>query len=91
MIDDNVGIMRVSANGGTPEPIIKPKEGEGFQRPQALPGGEWVLFTIRSVNARWDEAQIVTQLLKTGERRVLVSGGSDARYIPTGHLVYALA
>ena len=26
--------------------------------------------------------------LDTGERRVLVDGGSDARYLPTGHLVY---
>jgi len=28
--------------------------------------------------------------LRTGERKVLVDGGSDARYVPTGHIVYAL-
>jgi len=32
----------------------------------------------------------VAQSLKSGERRLLVPGGSDARYVPTGHLVYAL-
>jgi len=26
--------------------------------------------------------------LKSGERKVLVEGGSDARYVPTGHLLY---
>jgi serine/threonine-protein kinase len=39
---------------------------------------------------RWDEAHIVVQSLSSGQRTVLVQGGSDARYIPTGHLVYAL-
>ncbi len=39
---------------------------------------------------RWDQAQIVAQSLRTGERTVLVEGGSDARYVPTGHPVYAL-
>ena len=28
--------------------------------------------------------------METGERRVLIEGGSDARYVSTGHLVYAL-
>jgi serine/threonine-protein kinase len=30
------------------------------------------------------------QSLKSSERKTLVSGGSDGRYLPTGHLVYAL-
>ena len=65
--------------------------------PQVLPGGEWLLFTIvtgapaiATVDT-WDKAQIVVQSLKSSERRTLVSGGSDGRYLPTGHLVYALA
>ncbi len=85
------GIKRVSGNGGTTELLIEEKEGKRFHRPQALPGAEWVIFSISGKNINsWDDAQIVAQSLKTGERRILVSGGSDARYIPTGHLVYAL-
>jgi Tol biopolymer transport system component len=30
------------------------------------------------------------QSLESGERKILWEGGSDARYVPTGHLVYAL-
>ena len=37
---------------------------------------------------RWDKANIAVQSLATGERKVLIEGGADARYIPTGHLVY---
>ena len=85
------GIMRVSANGGTPELVVA-TEGELVHGPELLPGGEWVLFTLTRASGptRWDEAEIVVQSLESGERRVVWTGGSDARYVPTGHLVYAL-
>ena len=86
------GIMRVSANGGTPELVVPTEAPEQVHGPQMLPGGEWVLFTLTSASgaARWDEAQSVAQSLESGERKILWEGGSDARYLPTGHLVYAL-
>jgi len=40
--------------------------------------------------SRWDKARIVAESLKSHERKTLIDGGSDARYLPTGHLVYAL-
>jgi serine/threonine-protein kinase len=36
----------------------------------------------------WDVSRIVAQLLQTGERKVLIENGSDARYIPSGHIVF---
>ena len=86
------GIMRVSANGGTPELVVSVKAGEDGFRPQMLPGGGAVLFTLATGTAadRWDKAKIVVQSLPSGERKTLIDGGSDARYLPTGHLVYAL-
>jgi serine/threonine-protein kinase len=87
------GIVRVSANGGNPETIINVKANEIAHGPQMLPDGDTVLFTLAvgTVSDRWNKAQIVAQSLKSGERRVLVNGGSDARYISTGHLIYTLA
>ena len=85
------GIMQVSGASGTPALLIPVDEGESFYGPQMLPGGEWVLFTVRAVgNASWDEAQIVAQSVTTAERTVLIDGGRDGRYLPTGHLVYGL-
>jgi Tol biopolymer transport system component len=86
------GLMRVSANGGQPEVLVSVKDGEVAYGPQLLPGGEWVLFTVATATTAdaWDKAQVVVQSLKSSERRTLVSGGSDGRYVPTGHLVYAL-
>ena len=85
------GIRRVSANGGTPELVIPATEGEQVHGPQLLPDGESVLFSVTTSTGptRWDVAQIVVQSLRTGERTVVLQGGSDARYVPTGHLVYA--
>jgi len=60
--------------------------------PQLLPDGEHLLFTLARGAApdRWQKAQIVVQSLRTGERKTLVDGGSDGRYVSTGHLLYAL-
>jgi serine/threonine protein kinase len=84
------GISKIPAAGGTPEQVIEMSGGESAHGPYLLPGGEWVLFTLRSRSGDWDAASIVAQSLATKERKVLVRGGRDARYIPTGHLVYGL-
>ena len=84
------GIMRVSGDGGAPQLVVPAVDGELIYGPQLLPGNA-VLFSVTKGlgPARWDEGHIVVQSLSSGERTVLVQGGSDARYIPTGHLVYA--
>jgi len=85
------GIWQVRPSGGKPQVLIPrdPEKNEFHHGPQILPGGKAVLFTIRpSSTISWNNAQIVVQSLETGERRVLVEGGIDARYLPTGHLVY---
>ncbi len=86
----SAGISRVSASGGTPEVLIRDPGGLA-QSPQMLPSGRAVLFTLgRAVsNFDWSRAQVVVQSLDTGTREVLIDGGTDARYLPTGHLVYA--
>ena len=80
------GVMRVSPNGGTPEVLIALPANEGaFSDAQVLPGGQAVLFALAKGTSsdRWDKAQVVVQSLKSGERKTLVEGGSDARYVPT--------
>jgi serine/threonine-protein kinase len=84
------GILQVSAAGGTPEVLVPMSANEGLAHgPQMLPDGKSLLFTIGD-GSNWDDAQIVVQSWTTGERLVLIEGGRDARYVPTGHLVYAL-
>jgi serine/threonine-protein kinase len=86
------GIMRVSADGGTPTQIVQAREGEQIYGSQLLPGGRAVLFSVTTKQGpnRWDEAQVVAEDLSTHKRTVVVDGGSDPRYLKTGHVVYAL-
>ena len=86
------GIWQVSAAGGMPSQLIDLEPSEQAHGPQLLPGGEWVLFTLLPANVdSWDQAQIVAQSLRTRERVTLIERGHDARYIPTGHLLYGLS
>ena len=89
------GIMRVSAGGGTPALVVASNGGEQLDGPQLLPDNDTLLFSVSgpavfTQRNRWDSAQVVAQSLKSGTRKVLLSNGADARYLQSGHLVYAL-
>ena len=73
--------------------MVKVGQQESAYGPQLLPDGDNLLFTLASGNApdRWERAKIVIQSLRSGNRKILISGGSDARHLPTGHIVYVMA
>jgi serine/threonine-protein kinase len=83
------GVWRVRAAGGEPQNVIKLNANESAHGPQLLPDGRSVLFTLAQRGQSWDDAQIVAQSIDGGTREIIVQGGTDARYLPTGHLVYA--
>ena len=86
------GLWTVPGEGGPPRALTTPDAARGevtHRLPHALPGGG-LLFTVkRSVIWGWEKAQIVWQPAGGGQHTVLIEGGADARYVPTGHLVYA--
>lgn len=82
--------MGVPASGGTATPVSKVDRAAGERShrwPHALPGGKVVLHSL-GLGSTWDNAKVVAQRLDTGERKVVLNGGCDARYVPPGHLVY---
>ena len=86
-------ILRVFPNDGKTEVLLDLRNSEdGAFGPQLLPDGDTLLFTMaKRTNAalgRWDEAEIVAESRKTKLRKGLIKNGSDARYVPTGHIVY---
>jgi len=85
------GIWKVPASGGTGERLFAVKDGEQAHGPHLLPDHEWILYTLLPEGVgSWNRAQIVAQSMQTQERVTLIDGGRDARYLRTGHLVYAL-
>ncbi len=92
LFGQTAGIMRVSADGGSSEIIVPARNGERIYGAQLLPGGRAVLFsaTNKAGPNRWDEAQVLVEELSSHKRTVVADGGSDPRYLRTGHVVYAL-
>jgi serine/threonine-protein kinase len=85
------GIFRVSENGGKPELLVSVKD-EIAHGPQILPGGKAILYTLRAAGeSDWDKAKIVVQSLEQpgSARQLLFQGGRDARFVSTGHILYA--
>jgi eukaryotic-like serine/threonine-protein kinase len=87
---DDTGLWRVSADGGSPETLLRVPAREVGDRlgwPDVMPGGRWVVFT-KVKDGSEDNADVEALDVQTGERRILVRGGSRARYVSTGHLIY---
>ncbi len=85
------GIWRVPARGGQTELVVAPESGKSeraYLWPEVLPGGKTVLFTAWT-GGSFDGAHIVAYRLDAHEKRTVIDGGTYARYVPTGHLVYA--
>ena len=84
-------VLRVSAEGGVPEVIIDLPTGQSPLAPQMLPGGTELLLTEAAGPSadRWERAQITVVNLVTKKRTVVVEGGAHARYVPTGHIIFA--
>jgi serine/threonine-protein kinase len=71
------------------EPVTERREKELSHRlPRLLPGGDALLYTVRKRAWTWGDEQVVAQALATGERKVLLHDAVDARYVPSGHLVF---
>jgi Tol biopolymer transport system component len=86
-------IQIVQPDGGSPKTLVKVEKDQVVLRPQFLPGGRHLLYTLASASDAnlWDNARIVAHDLQTDRRVTVREGGSDGRYSPTGHLVYAVS
>jgi serine/threonine-protein kinase len=88
--DNGSGLYRVSADSGKPEILTAPdkvKEESSHRLPHWLPDSKGVLFTI--MREPFDPRPRIALLdLKTRQWRELLEDAVDARYVPTGHLVF---
>ncbi len=87
------GLFRVPASGGRAANFAKPDAAKGeteYSWPEILPGGKAILYTVfTSGGAR--QARVAVRQLDSGDAKVLVEGGNNPHYMPSGHLVYAVS
>jgi serine/threonine-protein kinase len=84
------GLIRVSADGGEPEILTTPdpkREETSHRLPYWLKNEKAALFTV--MKHRFDRRPGIALLrLDNREWKILLQDAADARYVPTGHLVF---
>jgi serine/threonine-protein kinase len=87
------GLRTISPSGGTPQIITEPNETRGevnHRLPHHLPDNRGILFVaVNDLNPHWGKTRILVYTESAAEPKLLKDGGSDARYLSSGHLVYA--
>jgi serine/threonine-protein kinase len=85
---DDRRIWRIPPTGA-PAAVTTPGDAEVRHcLPYPLPGEQVLLYTVRKRSRSWGDEEIVAQTLATGARKTLLVDAADARYVPTGHLVF---
>jgi serine/threonine-protein kinase len=92
-VDQNPGgIMSVPSTGGQPKEVLKIDFAAGERQhkyPFALPGRKALLATMTTADiATFDEARIVAFSTVTGQKKIVIQGGTHPRY-SSGYLLYA--
>jgi serine/threonine-protein kinase len=88
------GVFAVPGAGGAPVLLlaVDRERGERAMNPMMLPGDRDVLFTLVTTASNRGERggrSIAVQTLGSSERRVVIEGGRDARYVAQGRrLIY---
>ena len=75
-------VVSVSADGGPTRSVSS--QGAPSQSPVILPDGKSALLTVEAPGGG---RQIVVLALDTGQQRVLIEGGTEARFVNTGHIL----
>ena len=80
-------LSRVSASGGSKKILLSKWEDRSFY-PEILPGGKAVLFSVKTpYNPDYGEIAVLS--LESGKRQVVLAGGTNPRYSPSGHILFA--
>jgi serine/threonine-protein kinase len=86
-------LRRVSAEGGDVQRLTSASDTAAanlYAWPQALPGGDAVLFTAIGASGTSADSRIVLMDLRTGESNVVVSRAMYGQYVRSGRSEYVL-
>jgi serine/threonine-protein kinase len=90
----DTGLQRVASGGGAITVLTRPDHERGeadHVQPAWLPDGRRLLFTILPTRGGLAEAKVAVLDVTSGATRTVMEGAYAARYIESGHLVYAAA
>ncbi len=81
------GVVSIDLDSRTMDYLVFPDSTNlSYQSPQLLPGGKKLLYT--RAGGTPDDSRIMILDRRSGAPKILHEGGSDGRYLETGHLIY---
>jgi len=86
-VSDKSEIWKVPVQGA-PVGLTTAGDSFGQRMPWPLPGGRALLYTVRKRYWTWGDEEVVALPLPNGQPKILLRDAADARYLPTGHLVF---
>jgi serine/threonine-protein kinase len=86
--DEESPIQQVSPVGSVTNLTRLGDSDRSHRLPSVLPGGQAVLYTVRRRTMTWGDEEIVAEVRATGNRKILLRDAVDARYLPSGHLLF---
>ena len=82
-------VQRVPDTGGVASDLMERRQSPpeiDHHNPVMLPGGDTLLFTLHDSDGRF---HVAVETLSTKQRKIVVESAYDARYLSSGHLVFA--
>ena len=86
-------LYRIPAAGGAASKLASPDTAQKELRvgwPEILPGGKDILISISLAANGFDESRIAILSIATGKYQTVIEQGYHARYVSSGHIIYAL-
>jgi Tol biopolymer transport system component len=85
-------LYSIPSGGGTATKLTTPVPPKELRHawPSVLPGGRHVLFSV-AAPPDFEQSHVALLSLETGQYRTVIEQGYNARYVASGHIVYALA
>ena len=84
--------MEIAAAGGDARPLLTPEQlrvDGAVSAAEILPGNDALLVTSTRPGGSTDADQSIDVLTTaTGNRRVVIQGGTSPHYLPTGHIAF---
>ena len=87
--DGGAYLARISAAGGRPERLTTPEDGTSHRWPEIPARRAGYLIHNYWANALASDGSIAILSLETNEYRTLIPNAFNARYAPTGHIIFA--
>ena len=85
---DSGKLVIVTEEGGKAEDLLVSDGSHAYTWPHFLPGGDHLIFTSREFGSPSTDGSIGLLSLDSGQQRMLVADAYNAKYSPTGHIIF---